>query len=98
MSRVRIDFTAPNNEGLYDRLMQAFIDENGYPADHYEDYYRGYTLWESELTGWLSAVGYPCWAWVQKPSESGLILTQGVLPQGLEMEEETATLFWIKWS
>lgn len=98
MGRVRIDFSAEHNAGLFDKLMQAFIDEHGYPAEHYEEYYSGKTIWESELTGWLSAIGYPCLAWVQNPTGTGSTLTQRTLHQGLELEESIALLFWMKWS
>jgi hypothetical protein len=77
--------------------MQAFIEENGYTASHYEDYYKGKMTWESELTGWLGANGLPCLAWVNKPYQTGSLPSGTLYNQGLEMDESTSIFFVMKW-
>jgi len=78
--------------------MQAFREENGYTAEHYNNHYRGASVWESELTSWLSAKGFPCRAWSTRNDTSGTGTMSQILNTGLEMEESLSSMFWIKWS
>lgn len=97
MGRVRIDFG--NHPTLYNKLQEAFYNENGHHADHFVDrFWFGKNTWESELTGWISAKGFLCHAWQDPPDVNGSLNLQKPLAQGLEMEEATALLFWITWS
>jgi hypothetical protein len=75
--------------------MQAFAEENGYFAEHYNGYYQKYRLWESELTGWLGAHGYPCLGWQERKAD---FVDPGPIPMGIELEDDVALLFWLKWT
>lgn len=97
MGKLRINFNDPVYRDLFDNLMQAFRKENGYSAEHYEAHYRGNVIWKSELTGWLSAKGYPCHAWSTRNNMSGLDITYPILNTGLEIEESLSTFFLMKW-
>lgn len=97
MGRIRINFNDPKYDGLFDNLMQAFRKENRYTAEHYDKHYRGASVWESELTGWLSAMGYPCLAWSTRNIMNGSGTTQQTLNTGLEMEESQSIFFLMKW-
>ena len=97
MGKLRINFNDPVYQDLFDNLMQAFRKENGYSAEHYEAHYRGNVIWESELTGWLSAKGYPCLAWSIRNTKNGSDTTQQTLHTGLEMEESLSIFFVMKW-
>lgn len=78
--------------------MQAFIEENGYSPEHYNDFYKGKRLWESELTGWISAKGWPCLAWAEpRTITNGSANSPDLLPQGLEMDKHTAITFAMIW-
>lgn len=97
MGRIRINFNDPKYRDLFDNLMQGFRKETGYTAEHYEKHYRGSSIWESELTGWLSANGYPCLAWSTRNNGSGHGTSSQILNTGLEMEESQSIFFLMKW-
>lgn len=97
MGKLRLNFNDPVYRDLFDNLMQAFRKENGYSAEHYENHYRGSSVWESELTSWLSAKGYPCLAWSTRNNMNGTGTMSQTLNTGLEMEESQSTFFLMKW-
>jgi hypothetical protein len=98
MGRVRINF---NQEGLgnmmFNNVLNAFKMENGYHAEAYTGYYDRKDYWESELSRWLSAKGFPCFMYQERNSypPSTTIAYDRI---GVEMEEEIATAFIITWS
>jgi len=99
MGRTRINL---NEYGLgnkiFNNLIRAFVEENGYHPDAYDGYYKKKSYWGSELSGWLSAKGFPCMMYSDRKScPIGSSIT-GYDPIGLEMEEKLATLFVITWS
>lgn len=80
---------------LFNHLMQAFKNENGYSPEVYDGYHRRQLFWESELTGWLSAKGLPCRCWQTPAGMDGRMRLDEQLPMGLEIEESHSTWLWI---
>ena len=98
MGRIRINF---NQEGLgnqlFNNVLNAFKEENGYHVEAYDGYYKREPYWESELSGWLSAKGFPCLMYSDRKSYPPST-TMAYDHIGVEMEEEIATAFIITWS
>jgi hypothetical protein len=98
MGRVRINL---NEQGLgnllFNNLMTAFKEENNYSPDAYDGYYKRQKYWESELSGWLSAKGFPCIMYSERQNYP-ISNSTGYDHIGLEMDGAIATLFVITWS
>jgi hypothetical protein len=82
---------------MFNNILKAFKEENGYTPEAYDGYYKRQPYWESELSGWLSIKGFPCIMYSERKNYPTL-KSMDYDHIGLEMDHAIATLFVITWS